>query len=107
MRGVDFSAAELWRITYSDNCGLTDLILPEGGEYILISDWHAQLRKALSKIQTDKEGSSPEILRLKDWIEIELVHAKTQPTCLLNRLEIREDVGEINESILMELWDIA
>lgn len=61
MKNVSFKNASLRMMTYSDNCKLSSVILPEKGSYAYFGDWHNQLESAYDdflKIKGPKDDSS-------------------------------------------------
>ncbi len=104
MKNVDFSEAELWDVTISDNCDLTTIILPTDGNHIFYDNWKMRLSNLVQKAKAD--ALPDDILsKVMVFAKIHLVHAKTQNCFLININEIKRDYGEEITSIILKMLD--
>lgn len=103
MKNVDFSAAELRQMTYSDDCDLSTVVLPAKGRYRRYDRWRQRLERAVERIQSWKGNDEK---RARDFVEVALIHARTQPWYIMNTDELAEDYGaELADRIVAALED--
>ena len=91
MESVSFAEASLLWMTFSNECDLSTVILPTNGEYRRYSDWPKSLR-VLKKKACELDPKSRE--EAMAFIDVCLVHAKTQDWFILNCEEVIENHGE-------------
>ena len=99
MLNVSFEKAVLEDLTFSNECDLSTIKLPQSGSYLLFDNW----MKRLTYLQ-----SYPSILKGEDEKETEifinscLVHAPTQHWYLLNEMELKNEFGSIAADWIIE-----
>ncbi len=88
MANVSFAQAELWDLTFSDNCPLSTVTLPGDGEHYLFDRWQERLQAALRTIEAWDNS------RATSYVAAFLPHAKSQSAYILNRNEAIADLGD-------------
>lgn len=98
MAGVSFAHAELWDLTFSDNCPLSKTILPQDGHHSFFDRWPERLQAALAVVE--KWGHRRAYNRVASY----LPHARTQSEYILNRKSLIADLGdELGEKLFATL----
>lgn len=91
MENVSFADASLWRITFSNDCDLSSVIMPSTGEYRRYCDWKRRLAGLEQRIPELPAKDKEEV---KIFAKAHLVHAKKQDWFILNCQEVIEEYGE-------------
>ena len=98
MKNVSFEDAELVGVTFSNNCDLSTIKLPEQGIYHLFDHWNERLhwvRSSIDKWPKDQRD------KVDLFVYVHSVHSKTQDWYLLNEEEIQHEYGQtVGKSII-------
>ena len=90
MERVDFTAATLWYVDFTNDCDLSTVKPPADGLHRLYDDWKARLEAAGTTMKTWPEKDRKQG---KDFIEIHWSHAQNQPSYILNSAQLVESYG--------------
>ncbi len=88
MTGVSFAQAELWDVTFSDNCPLSTVILPNDGDHHFFDRWPDRLNSALATIATWDDSLA------SNYVASFLPHAQNQTEFILNYNEVITELGK-------------
>lgn len=88
MENVSFAQAELWDLTFSDDCPLSKITLPNDGEHHRFDRWQERLLATLPTVEAWDN------IRAYNYVAAFLPHAKKQSTYILNRNETMADLGD-------------
>lgn len=79
---VDFSQAELWFITYSNNCDLSKVIMPKDGKHFLVKN----IKKVVKNLELGLERVNNEKAKkfVEEFIEMYKYHIEEQDMVILN-----------------------
>lgn len=95
---VSFESATLHDVTFSNNCDLSSVRLPNNGRYALVTKWPQKLLN-LQAESTDWPTNDRKIA--STFAETNLVHARTQNWFILNRDELE---GEFGDEMASRIW---
>ena len=83
---IDFSEADLWFITYSDNCDLSRVIMPRDGNHYLIRNFKKVIR--LLAVDAEKMTDTKAQKFVLEFIEMFKYHVVKQDMVILNLINI-------------------
>lgn len=87
MSGVSFAKAELWDVTFSDNCRLSNVVLPMDGDHHYFDRWSERLKSALEIIHGWNDSRS------HNFVAAYVSHAKKQTEYILNCKALIAELG--------------
>lgn len=101
LKNTDFSKASFWGVAFSNHCGMDGIAIPDDGEHVLIANWS----EALARLANDISGWPPEERKGAEvFVRVHQVHALTQESYVLNRVDIQKRYGErVSAGVLKSL----
>lgn len=105
MKNVSFEKADLIDVTFSNECDLSSIIVPNNGKYFVFNNWDQRLLKLKNSVTNwpEKQKKEAEI-----FANSYLVHSKTQDWYIINTDDVVRYCGEdlatkiINELTFVE-----
>ncbi len=98
MLNVSFEKAIMHDVTFSDNCDLSTIVLPQHGHYLFFNNWDEQLNAILAE-----GNASPTTTASNDvssFVEIHKVHSANQRYYLLNMEDLLNEFSENTVAII-------
>lgn len=88
MKGVSFAQAELWDVTFSDNCRLSGTVIPTDEEHYLLDHWQERLEFTLRTMEAWHNTQA------SNYIAAFMPHAENQSEYIVNRKAFIKELGE-------------
>lgn len=97
LRGVDFRAASLWGVAFSNHCGFEKVQLPSDGQHVYVADWRSGLRAVENAMVSWPDAVQKQAAL---FVRVHRVHAGTQDSYILNKADLRKRYGDVADRIL-------
>ena len=101
MAGVSFAQADLWDPTFSDNCPLSSVILPQDGQHCFFDRWQERLQAALKVVEAWDHR------RAYNCVASYLPHASKQSEYILSRRQLMRELGDELGDKLFDTLQVA